>query len=70
MTLGEWGAAGGLLTMLVAVAIVWYFQPRNGAPHRWVTNPYLEEVIPLVITTGLVLGFSAFVGSVATLLGG
>jgi hypothetical protein len=48
----------GLVVVVVTGTAFWYFMPRNGRIHPWVTAPYLESTIPFAILSGLVLGLA------------
>jgi hypothetical protein len=49
----------GVLTIVIAAAAFWYFMPRNGKVHPWVTKPYPESTIPLAIMAGFTFGLAA-----------
>jgi hypothetical protein len=51
-------ALAGLLAAVIAAAALWHLMPSNGKIHPWVTMPYLESTIPLVIMAGFVLGLA------------
>jgi hypothetical protein len=47
--------AGSIVLGLTATAF-WYFCPRKGETHPWVTLPILESVIPLALLSGFAFG--------------
>ncbi|MBR0931691.1 hypothetical protein JQ561_34205 [Bradyrhizobium diazoefficiens] len=45
----------GAFLVVLSVALLWVFLPRNGQSHRWMELPFFETGIPLVI----IMSFSA-----------
>lgn len=45
----------GALLVVLSIALLWFFLPRNGQPHRWMALPFFETGIPLAI----IMSFSA-----------
>jgi hypothetical protein len=62
-----WEIVVGIIMLAVTATVSWYFIPRNGQPHPWVKRPFLEDLIPLSMITGLAFGGTLLL---AGLLGG
>ncbi|QIP09512.1 hypothetical protein FJN17_34410 [Bradyrhizobium symbiodeficiens] len=48
----------GILPVVLAIALLWVFLPRDGQPHRWMALPFFETGIPLVIIMALSAGLT------------
>jgi hypothetical protein len=58
----------GLIMLASAFGLLWTARPIEGLPRRWITVPYMQEIIVLTITalcaagvTLLVLGMGSLV---------
>lgn len=48
----------GALLVVLSGAMLWFFLPRNGEPHRWMAIPFVDAAVPLVVIIGLALGLT------------
>lgn len=48
----------GALLVVLSIALLWLFLPRNGQPHRWMALPFFETGIPLVIIMSFAAGLT------------
>jgi hypothetical protein len=51
-----WEIVTGIIVLGFTATALWYFLPRNGQTHPWVTRPLLEDLIPLSMIAGLAFG--------------
>ncbi|WP_143278721.1 hypothetical protein [Bradyrhizobium sp. Y36] len=49
------------ILLIMAIAHLWLFMPRNGQPHRSMGLPFFETAIPLVIVMALSAGLTMVV---------
>jgi hypothetical protein len=54
----------GLVLTGASCVVFWLIRPVNGIPHRLATTPIIETMLPLGITSGLVLGVSLIIAGV------
>jgi hypothetical protein len=47
--------------------LFWMIRPVDGTPHRLATKPIYETVLPLGITSGLVLGVALIAAGIVSL---
>ncbi|MBR0845514.1 hypothetical protein JQ607_35450 [Bradyrhizobium liaoningense] len=48
----------GALLVVLSVAVLWFFLPRSGQPHRWMAIPLIDTAVPLLIIIGLATGLT------------
>ena len=48
----------GALLLVLSVAMLWFFVPRNGQPHRWMGIPLVDTAVPLLIIIGFATGLT------------
>jgi hypothetical protein len=57
-------SAIGLVLVIGAVALLWFFLPRKGQRHRWLDFPMMESLVPLAFVSAIAIGatmlFSGF----------
>jgi hypothetical protein len=51
-----WEIVAGIIVLGLIATAFWYFLPREGQTHPWVTLPFFESLIPLALLSGLALG--------------
>jgi hypothetical protein len=51
-----WEIVVGIIMLGVTATVFWYFLPRKGQTHPWAKRPFLEDLIPLSMITGLAFG--------------
>ncbi|MGX4805514.1 hypothetical protein [Bradyrhizobium guangdongense] len=48
----------GALLVFLSGALLWFFLPRNGEPHRLMAIPFVDAAVPLVIIIGFATGLT------------
>jgi len=54
------GVSGFLITG-VSVWAFWYLLPKNGEVHPIVTKPFLDQLLPVSLVSGLAIGVTMFI---------
>lgn len=57
----------GLVVTALSSGVFWIMRPRRGMPHRLATMPVLDWVLPMAITSGLVLGVAMIISGLVAL---
>jgi hypothetical protein len=57
----------GLVITAASSVAFWLLKPRGGVPHRLATAPGLDWVLPMAITSGLVLGLAMIISGAVSL---
>ena len=53
----------GFLIAGVSAWTFWYLLPKNGEVHPIVTKPFLDQLLPVSIVSGLALGITMFISA-------
>jgi hypothetical protein len=53
----------GLLITGVSAGTFWYLLPKNGEVHRLVTMPFLDQLVPVSLVSGLAIGTTMLVSA-------
>jgi hypothetical protein len=56
----------GLVLIALALAVMAYGRPRGGKLSRFAAMPVLDMLIPLLVTSGVALGFAMIVAGILT----
>jgi len=51
----------GLLITGVSGGTFWYLLPKNGEVHRLVTMPFLDQLLPVTLVSGLAIGITMLI---------
>jgi hypothetical protein len=51
-----WELVVGIIILAITAMTFWHFLPREGQTHPWAKRPFLEDLIPLSMITGLAFG--------------
>lgn len=53
----------GLLITGVSAGAFWYLLPKNGEVHPIVTMPFLDQLLPVSLVSGLAIGITMFISA-------
>ncbi|SFH98213.1 hypothetical protein [Bradyrhizobium sp. cf659] len=48
----------GALLVVLSIALLWFFLPRHGQPHRWMALPFIETAVPLLVVMAFTGGLT------------
>jgi hypothetical protein len=53
----------GFLIAGVSAGTFWYLLPKNGQTHPIVTMPFLDQLVPVSLVSGLAIGITMFISA-------
>ena len=48
----------GAALFALSIALLWFFLPRRGQSHPWMSFPFMGSAVPLAIVTSLAIGLT------------